>query len=317
MSRQFRLGGISAIYKAATLTDGADVKQAALDAMAAAVSSDVMVLSRIDLTDTGICESSSRGLKFNDLALSKFLRSHLLNRRLVDKSLSNNAVQFEAESWGRSPLARVIPRKQTIALELFSASPSSGFGDYLLLLREERKPYSLSEVRVLKELLFHFREADAMSVAQALIGRAVASEQIGHAMLTSTAKILRSCPRFDKFVQKEFPDWKGGSVPFRITGAGQIQGRRGPLLVRSETVGNRILLGVWERSEVDNLSPREMACAKRVCVGLSLKEIGYEMGIATSTAATLLKRSMEKLNTHDRRTLRLRLQSHPSLQHAR
>lgn len=71
-----------------------------------------------------------------------------------------------------------------------------------------------------------------------------------------------------------------------------------------------ILLRSTPKDGPDSLTARELDALRRACTGASNKQIGYEMGISTSTVGVLLSRASRKLHAKGRHELVRFFQAH-------
>jgi DNA-binding CsgD family transcriptional regulator len=88
----------------------------------------------------------------------------------------------------------------------------------------------------------------------------------------------------------EWPAWKGARLPREVralsAGTSVFSGRR--ITVKARQIDGFILFDVRLRSELDNLSPREMDIAKRFADGKSYKQVAAELDISPATVRTHL-----------------------------
>ena len=109
-------------------------------------------------------------------------------------------------------------------------------------------------------------------------------------------------PRFLDAMEQHFPDHTPKQLPFAVPEAGETR-LFGGLCVRTEALGEQIIVHCWPVGPLDRLTNREREIVLAVAHGLSFKQAARKIGVAPSTVANHLYRIYRKLGVNSRTAL--------------
>lgn len=123
----------------------------------------------------------------------------------------------------------------------------------------------------------------------------------GQATVNGNGRITSCDAAFRDYVLIAEPRWSGDSLPFRLSDATTMVYK--DLFFRLEPQGDLVRVTVRRDRRAPQLSPREMQIAQLVASGKTFKEIGSELGVATSTVSSHLYSLYAKLGIQRRAQL--------------
>ena len=128
----------------------------------------------------------------------------------------------------------------------------------------------------------------------------------GVAWLDTKGKLRRSCTVFRKHIQSQWPSWDGCDLPFSIPAAPANGFVWQNLYIRILRLDDGLRLAVHRdrrASDPHSLTPRELEVALCVTKGYSFKQVGRELNISPSTAASHLYKVYDKIGVRGRPAL--------------
>lgn len=145
---------------------------------------------------------------------------------------------------------------------------------------------------------------NALALVESKLAEAPADT--GVAWLDTDGKLHRSCSVFRKHIQSQWPSWDGCSLPFSIPAAPAKGFVWQKLYIRILRLDDGVRLAVHRDRRASNahpLSPRELEVAHCVAKGYSFKQVGRELDISPSTAASHLYKAYDKIGVRGRSAL--------------
>jgi len=121
------------------------------------------------------------------------------------------------------------------------------------------------------------------------------------ALVDSEGRVYHAQDSFLSMIQKHFPSWRGGPLPFDIpddTMRSEIT--VGRLTVFVEVDKDLAYVRIWERGALEGLTDREREIADAIASGRSYKSVARDLDISPSTVSNHLQRIYTKLAVSSR-----------------
>lgn len=180
----------------------------------------------------------------------------------------------------------------------------SGLYSLVSLYRKDRsKPFTVEEQALQKRLTYHLFNA----LSHAFFMHLIRTHRDRPAGATSAVVDRRGAyhdvqPRFLDAMELHFPTHSANQLPFALPEPGEMR-LIGPLCLRSEPMGELMIVHCWPMGPLDRLTLREREIVLAVAHGLSFKQAARKIGVAPSTVANHLYRIYRKLGVNSRTAL--------------
>ncbi len=182
------------------------------------------------------------------------------------------------------------------ALSLFRADPHAHFdaGDQELL--EQLMPHMVEALAHNRSLSFRQGGTDDAT-----------SDQGNGAITDHDGRLHYAGCKFNRLLQKEWPEWKGNRLPNAVLNTPAYKGGIAfagvSISISASRIGHLIFLRASHRSPLGRLSQRESTIAHLYGQGLSHKEIAKQIDISPTTVRNFIQRIYVKLKITDKAEL--------------
>lgn len=180
----------------------------------------------------------------------------------------------------------------------------SGLYSLVTLYRNERSaPFTAEEQAMQRRLTYHLfnslSHAFFVHLARTHRDRPASAAA---AVVDRRGTYYEAQPRFLDAMEQHFPQHTPKQLPFAVPEAGETR-VHGELCVRTEALGEQIIVHCWPVGPLDRLTSREREIVVAVAHGLSFKQAARKIGVAPSTVANHLYRIYRKLGVNSRTAL--------------
>lgn len=244
------------------------------------------------------------------------LPQHMVRNQVFDQPTTMEDVLAD-EQFFNSPLyeSAFKPFNINRILSTIHVDRRSGISSLVTLYRSDRsKPFTEAERQIQKRLVFHLFNASShaffIHAAKALLDRPNGASA---AVVDPHGQLHDVQPRFLDYLDQHYPGHQlgtegrpgPGNLPFELPDVGDLghAGRDRSLCVKTERLGDMLLVYIWPAGPLDRLTLREREIVVAVAHGLSFKQAARKIGVAPSTVANHLYRIYRKLNVNSRTEL--------------
>lgn len=227
-------------------------------------------------------------------------------------------VVFDLPGTDRAPGLRTLFDRYAIHQVLCTLlmNPELKLTTFLSLYRTAASPPFTEGERRLKELLMPHLWATwtanwITQLAQIRAYRVV--DRTAHAVADLRGVLHAAESRFSALVQREWPDWRGPTLPGPVRDAFRsgLPVRAQHVIVQVSPVSGLYLVQIRARSPLDRLTPRELTIAEGFGRGRSYKELAAALGLSPATVRAHLRAIYVKLGIGDKAELAHLLDAHP------
>lgn len=189
----------------------------------------------------------------------------------------------------------------------------SGLYSLVSLYRNDRKArFTPSEQAIQKRLTYHL--FNALSHAFFIhLARTNRDRPAGacSAVVDQQGLYHEAQPRFLDAMEQHFSTHTAKQLPFPVPAPGETR-LSNNLCLRSEPMGELLIVHCWPIGPLDRLTAREHEIVLAVAHGLSFKQAARKIGVAPSTVANHLYRIYRKLGVNSRTALADLIHAAPS-----
>jgi DNA-binding CsgD family transcriptional regulator len=199
-------------------------------------------------------------------------------------------------------------------LMLYGDHPTADHpGRWMVLYRGTDKAFSAEEADCLHAAWFHVSRAIDISHAKLLDQLDTSRAQRASALVNMRGVVEAADPHFFTLLQREWPGHEGKTLPASLKAsmaAGFVyRGQQIEIAMKQQDAYFVCLARA--ATSIANLTPSELAVARRFAAGLSAKEIARELGVSPNTVRSQLTTLYAKLDVHDKAALAQLLITHP------
>ncbi len=178
---------------------------------------------------------------------------------------------------------------------------------HVSLYRQGFKPaFASGDQLRLQALMPNLAGAIALNRVRAIENASLGQQvtELGVALLSRQGVVQVADPRFGPLVQREWPDWPGGSLPAAVMagtgGGGQRHFVGHHIDIALAPHGDLLIATARPRSRSSVLTARERAVATRFAQGQTYKAVARSLGIAPATVRHHLRQVYSKLGIQDK-----------------
>lgn len=164
---------------------------------------------------------------------------------------------------------------------------------------DREQDFSEEERDIFESASYHMVNAAQTAFFMHMAQQSGVNPDVAAAICDSHGLFYEAQPEFLDLLEKRYEGWKGERLPFEIPEAGQQLNVNG-LCVTAEPYDDLFCLRVWEERPTDNLSDIDRQIVDLVSKGMTMKEVGRELGLASSTVSNRLHRIYRQFGVTNR-----------------